>query len=514
MSLRFVPTPLAASSGGLDVARRAQAGRRFDPGAAGALLAPGAAAESLARLSAGALVVTTGQQAGLFGGPLFTIHKALTAAALAEALTARWGESVVPVFWVAGDDHDFAEINHCDILAADSGVVRVVLRERDAAAPMLPVFRETVGPDGARARGAVLDVLPPGPFRDEVQERLERSYRPDVSLAEAHAQLMAGLLAPYGVVVARGWHGALKRSARGVFLDAARGAEALDQELTAQALEMRGRGEEPPVTVGEGLSLLMLEGALGRDRLKIAGPGQFTLRRSGESVTLDVIEQILDESPERLSGNVLLRPAVEAAVFPTVGYVGGPGELAYLAQTGPVFARLAVPRPARVPRLSGLLIEAKVDKVLEKYALAPGDLAADEGALASRLARQELPAGAVAALAALREAMMGCYADLQGEAVAVERTLEKTVENARNQALVGVNEVEKRIVAALRRNSETVVRQVTRARGQLFPGGRPQERVLSGLSFVARHGSAVLDLLAEAARAHVRAVLEAPQARA
>jgi uncharacterized protein YllA (UPF0747 family) len=268
-----------------------------------------------------------------------------------------------------------------------------------------------------------------------------------------------------------------------------------------------------PVDVGQGLTLLMIEGVQGRDRLRIAGNG-FATRRGGETFSFQDLERIAASEPERLSGNVLLRPAVEAAVFPTIGYFGGPGELAYLAQTGPVFEQLGVPRPARLARLSGLLVDAKVDKILDKHRLAPADLATDEGALISRVAREALPDSASQALASLRAAITSHYATVQAEAVAVERTLEKPVENMRNQALVGTQEIEKKLLAALKRANETAVQQVVRARDQLYPDGTPQERVISVASFLGRHGTAVMDLLFDAARAHARGHLVGPVGRA
>src|SRR6185436_20138045 len=158
------------------------------------------------------------------------------------------------------------------------------------------------------------------------------------------------------------------------FAAAAQKAPDIAQALATHAAGMKARGLEIPVDVGDDLSLLMLEGAQGRDRLRITGPGKFATRRGNQAVSLDELKGMLDSDPERVSGNVLLRPTVEAAVFPTVAYFGGPGELGYLEQTAPVFEALGVPRPARLPRLSGLLVEAKVDKVLEKFGLTPADL--------------------------------------------------------------------------------------------------------------------------------------------
>ncbi len=510
MTIRFAATPLGALRvGDLEGVVRAQRGRALPAAAAPALLATERAAEGLHALRGGsALAVTTGQQAGLFTGPLYAFHKALGTAALAEALTQRHGTPVVPVFWVAGDDHDFAEINHCDVLGADGRLARIVLRERTADAPMLPAYREAVGAQGVVALAQLEQALPPSEFRGEMLAWLGRTYRPDHSLAEAFEQALAEALGRFGVVVCRGWDPAIKLAAAPVLLGALRNAASLDRALAAEAQRLRGAGREAPVAVGEGMTLVMLEGRAGRDRLRIAGDGAFQARRGGEQLTLADLERVLATEPGRLSGNVLLRPAVEAFLLPTVAYLGGPGELAYLAQAGPVFDALGVPRPAALPRLSGLLIEAKVDKVLEQHRLAAQDLARPEGDLAAALAREDLPTGAVAALEAARGALAERYAAFQAEAVAIEKTLEKPVENARNQALRGLQEIEKKLVAALRRQNETALQQVARAREQLYPAGKPQERVLCVASFLSRHGAVVLDVMYEAARAHARWLLE------
>jgi len=518
MTLRFDATALSLDgldAAALGAARAAQERRRFPAAAAGALIASGRAAEANrdALVAGKALAVTTGQQPGLFTGPLYTVYKALTAAALAEQLGRRWGRPVVPVFWVAGDDHDFAEVNHCAVLAADGSVRTVTLRERAADAVMLPAFREPVGADGAAALAALEAALPPSEFRAETVAWLGTAYSAERSVAEAAAVALASLLEPFGVVVCRGWDGVLKRAASDVFLEALRSARVLDEALGREAARLKESGAAVPVAVGEGMTLAMVEGKMGRDRLRMSD-GAFVTRRSGESLTLKDIEALLHSAPERLSANVLLRPAVEAYVFPTVAYVGGPAELAYLKQVAPVFAHLAVPRPVPVPRLSGLLVDAKTDKTLERLGLKPADLAQDEGALATALAKDALPADAAGALAALRSALEERYRAVTEAALGIERTLERPIETVRNQALHAVDEVEKRLVAALKRRNETALQQLARTRASLFPGGEPQERVLTAASWLARYGRDLLSVLAAAAREHAGRLLDAPPAGA
>jgi bacillithiol biosynthesis cysteine-adding enzyme BshC len=512
VSLEFVATPLSgtASAEALEQARGGQSARRAAADLAPAFVASGAARANLDALLAGrALAVTTGQQAGLFTGPLYTIHKALTAAALAERLTEAWRRPVVPVFWVAGDDHDFAEIASCDVLAQDGRREVVRLRERPADAPMRPAFRELLGADVGPALERLEALLPASEFRPALMEWLRRAYAPDRSMAEAHALAVAELLGERGVVVLRGWHGAVKRAAGETFRGALARAGELDAALGLESERLRREGHDPGVEVGNGLSLVMVEGAMGRDRLRPEGNGRFATRRSHETFDLPALEALLRDDPEVLSANVLLRPVVEAAVLPTVAYVGGPAELAYLALLGPLFAAFGVPRPARVPRLSGLLVDERTGKTLGKLGLEPLALARPESDLVRDAARDALPEAAVAALAALRASLTDGYAALQREVALVDRTLERPVESARNQALAATHDVEKRLLAAQTRSSETSIQQLTKARAALFPDGRPQERVYTVATFLARFGGEVLLALATAARSHAGRLLEA-----
>jgi len=433
------------------------------------------------RLAAGAvLVVTTGQQPGLFTGPLYTIHKALSAVVVARALEQARGGGVpvVPVFWVAGDDHDFSEANHAWVLGGgpDGELVRIGLRERPHEAPQLPLFREPCGPDAGVALRALSAALPDSEFKPEVLTWLEQAYRPDTNLADAAAHALNALLASRGLAVFRAHDRAAKRAASSWLL--------------------RGLTE----TLDDGLSPVLVEGRLGRDRLKQEGE-EFVTRRSGERFTRAQLEQIARETPERLSPNVLLRPVIEAALFPTVAYLGGPGEMEYLPESKPLFTKLGVTPQVPIRRWSGLIIESRVDRVLQKHGLTPEDFSEPPGVLESRLARADLPEDLAAALDGMRDDVAARFQRISGEVHQIDPTLERTVESARNAALAGTNEIEKKLVASLKRAQGTVAAQLARARAALAPNTKPQERVLTLASFMARHGTSLLaDLEAEVAR--------------
>ncbi|MBI4421177.1 MAG: bacillithiol biosynthesis BshC, partial [Gemmatimonadetes bacterium] len=235
MTLTFDSTPLGPFPP-LDW-RTLAAARRHPPeaGLRPAFLAVGAAQTNLERLFGGALCVTTGQQPGLFTGPLFTLFKALSAVALARVIERQVREPVVPVFWVAGDDHDFAEANHCFVLNQQGDVTRLELRQREPQAPLTPLYREPVGPEVARLLERVASETPESEFRPGVLAWLERYYRPETDLATAFAGALAELMGPAGLVVLRASDGAVKGLMSPWIASALRQAGDLDRALAERA---------------------------------------------------------------------------------------------------------------------------------------------------------------------------------------------------------------------------------------------------------------------------------------
>ena len=471
MISRILSTPLPMAAGEIPAGKP----RRVHPDVLASVL-PGPGRD---RLAAGdVLAVTTGQQPVLFTGPLYTVHKALSAIALAQRLERERGVTVVPVFWVAGDDHDFAEANHATVLGRDGELVKIVLRERAHEAPQLPLFREVLGPDIRAALAALDAALPDSECKPEVRQLLEACYRSDVSLADASAEALSQLLGARGsgLAVFRAHDRNAKRAAAPWIL------KALDE------------------TLPDGLTPVMVEGRLGRDRVRKDG-NAFVLRRSGERLTRSELETIAAKTPEKLSPNVLLRPVIEAALFPTLAYVGGPGEMEYLPEAAPLFSSLGVAPQAHVPRWSGVIIEARVDKILSKHGLTLADFDSQPGTLETRIAKAELPPELADSLNALRADVESRFARISGEVQQLDPTLERTVQAARNAALAGTNEIEKKLVASLKRRQGTLVSQLVRARAALMPDGKPQERVLTIMSFLARYGGSLLDQIdAEVAR--------------
>ena len=505
MSLRFVSTPLAAP---VELPEPRTDGFRSDLAKA---FCPSAALEAgLARLrQPGALAVTSGQQPGLFTGPLYTVYKALSTAAFARLLEARWKRPVVPVFWLAGDDHDFAEASGASWIGTDGSPVTVSLPPRLADAPLTPMYREPLGDGILPVLQAMAEGILPSEFREPTLEWLGRHYRPDQTVAGSFAGAMAELLAPHGIICFDSTHPAAKRAAAPILLQALAFAAQLDGDLDRYYESLGAGARTSGVTVGDGASLVMLEASQGRDRL-IRDGAAFVTRRSRERFDLEALEGIAATEPTRLSPNVLLRPVVESALLPTVAYLGGPAELRYLALTPPVYQRLGVHRQKPLPRWSGLLVEPRVDRVLDKFGITLQELAAPPGALETRLVRSQLPREALEALEALRSALESGYGSLGAIAAEIDPTMERPIQGARQQALSGTHEVERKLVQHVKKRQETEFSQLTRARTAILPDGKPQERVLTIAPFLARYGPGLLDSLSGAIEQWYGGGLEGP----
>ncbi len=444
-----------------------------------------------------ALVVTTGQQPGLFTGPAYAITKALSARGLARTLEQRWQRPVIPVYWVPGDDHDLREAGTVAWIGADGALVSASLPDRPSDAPLTPMFREVLGPAISDALERFERSFADTPEREATLGWLRRHYTPHATVAGSYAAALAELLAPLGIVCLDSTHPSVKREAGTFLVRALEQADQLGGVLAGQNQRLKARGIDAGVPIEEGASLVFLEGRMGRDRLVRSGaPERFQLRRTHEQFSLDELRAIAATDPTRLSANVLLRPVLESALVPTVAYVAGPAELRYLALTEPLYDVLKVPRQQPVPRWSGLLIEPRVTRVLKKQGVGLDELVV-EGALESNIARRAFPAGTEDALRALMQAIEQRYPPVIRAAAAIDPTLEARADGARRRALFEAEALEKKLIQHAKKRERTEIEQIVLARTSVRPHGKPQERVISLSGFLARYGPMVLEELAD-----------------
>lgn len=433
----------------------------------------------------GGYFVTTGQQPGLFGGPLYSLYKALTAVRLAEDLERALVRPVMPLFWVASDDHDWAEANHAHVVDEANELVRLSLGSAPSGPPR-PLGRTRVGGAVAAALEGLAGAFPQNDFHASCMAGLRDAFRPEATMAAAFADLLAELLRDTALGLVDAGHPALKEACRPLFR-----AEAEDPRASAAVLRdtsgaLKAAGYELQAPLIPNATLLFADRRDGRERLDALNGG-FILKRSGKALSRRRLLGLIDEDPQSVSPNVLLRPVVESLLFPTLAYVGGPGELAYFGQLGGLFRRHGVGMPVVAPRASLLVVETRVERVLEQFALRPEEVR-EADALLSRLARDRLPEEVTDVLARWRTAVEGLGGELAAAVAAVDPGLKGAVKRAGGAGLAALGTLEKKIVRAARRRSDTTRARIRKAGVNLWPAGKAQDRVLSPFQYLMRYG--------------------------
>lgn len=438
-----------------------------------------------------ATAVVTGQQPGLFGGPLFVLYKALTALKVAEALEARRGLPVVPVFWVASDDHDFAEVRSTSVLD-ESGQIRT-LRYAPAREPVGQPASRIVLDDTISALVEELGRRLSGPHREVILARLGECYRPGSTLAEAFARFLSSLFPE--LVVLDPSDATLKALMVPVLT-----REILEDSPTSrlasqvgERLLAAGYHQQVPVRPGF-LNLFVLMD--GERRALATQDGLVEVRGLGRKLPLSEAARLVEADPSVWSPGVLLRPLAQDQLLPTLAYVGGPAEIAYHAQIGPSYPHFGIPRPALVPRPSVTLVDPSQSRALEAEGLSLTDLQADPEGLVARWAREAYPE-VEAAFARTREALEREMSAVEATLAALDPTLRAAADAAGGRALHQIASLHEKATRALKKRDQSRADRLRRTRDALFPGGSFQERGLGLASPLARHGDRLLDELRE-----------------
>lgn len=435
-----------------------------------AIMPTGAAEERLERVRRrGGVVITTGQQPGLFGGPLYTWSKAMSALALADALEVRTGIPTAAVFWAATDDADFAEAA-ATMVARSGGVDE--LRAALVPAPGTPMSRALLG-DLRDVTRRLEEASGSGADPRAYLAAAEAYGDPGRSHGEAFVALLRTLLAPLGMPVLDASHDAVCVAGEATIRMALDRASDIATALSRRASEIRAAGLDPQVDDVPGLTLVFAREGNGKRRLAIA-----------ESAA----------PHDGLTPNVLLRPIVERAILPTVAYVAGPGELAYFAQVTAVAAAMDVPSPVVVPRWSCTIVEPRVQSLLERVGITISDLD-DAGAVEGRLARAAMRDDTRRAFEEMRSAIASLPVGVGVESEALG--LASAVEGATRSLQHRLDRLDRRIVAAIKRREAARMHDVATLRGALRPNGGQQERILNAIPLLTRHGC---DLLADMCR--------------
>ncbi len=438
------------------------------------------------------VAIVTGQQAGLFGGPLFTLLKALTALRLAERTAAEHGVPTVAVFWIDAEDHDWDEVKTCGVLDAALNRVPVALDDPPAAgeSPVASVRLD----DSARAAAAMLaSTLPATEFSPALLEAVRLAYTPGVGMVEAFATWLESLLGPRGLVIFDASDPAAKPLASALFAREIEHAGDTSRLAAAAGAALTARGYHAQVTPQEGhAALFHLDGGRASVRME---DGRLLVGQS--PATTEALLERVRTRPEEFSPNVLLRPVVQDTLFPTCCLVAGPNELGYLAQLRDIYAAFGVPMPLIQQRGSATILDANAMRFLARHEVPLEALRAqDEGEL-NRLLKAQIPPEVDTSLDEAARAVAERMEALATAVSKLDATLDAAARSTLGRMQDDLKKLQGKIIQAVKRKDETLRRQFMHAQAQAFPGGHPQERAVGFVYFLNKYGGGLVDRLCE-----------------
>jgi bacillithiol synthase len=461
----------------------------------------GATDETLSNISrlreADCLAVVSGQQAGLFTGPLYTVYKALSAVKLAGCLTQR-GTKAVPVFWIATEDHDFAEVATAEFIGCDCRLASVQVQtnmHREGA----PVGSVRLDASINETIERLIEVLPTSEFIPEIESLLRETWVEGRGYGEAFARMMTRLTGRYGLILLDPLDAKLKELAAPLYAEAARSAPDIAAALVARSKELEEAGYHAQVATSENAFPLFLHTEDGaRHAVARTTNGRYKVKDAREEFTVEELAEKAMREPQRFSPNVTLRAVVQDYLLPTVAYCGGSAEIAYFAQTAEVYRLLNRPATPILPRASLTIVERRTWRTLERYGLKLSDLFEGLDAVLARVVEEHLGSETAQTFNRTEASINRELNELQEQLKSVDPTLADALETGRRKINHQLEGLRTRFHRAQMSRDRAAHRQLERAFAALYPNKTLQERHINITSLLARHGSYITNWIYDA----------------
>ena len=443
------------------------------------------------------VAVVTGQQAGLFTGPLYTIYKALSAVKMTECLIGR-GYKAVPVFWIATEDHDFEEVSKASVINSQGNLV-TLKNEPKRCYENLPVGYVELDESIKLTIEELFEDLPHTEFTDELRVLIEKTWASGVDYGDAFARLLTDFLGKYGLIVLCPLNDQLKKIATPIYVEAIKKSDEIVSALRRRGEELQKAGYHAQVLVTEDYFPLFWQ-AKNRTRhaLKKSGNGTFKTKDIEREFNLDDLAELAAVEPQRFSPSVVLRSVVQDYLLPTVCYFGGAAEIAYFAQSAEVYRILQRPVTPIFHRQSFTIVEPKQAKTLKKYDLELKDLFAGIENLMPRIVEQYLNRETAQIFAEVDANINAELDRLDYSLSRTEPTLAVSLENRRRKIAYHISNLRTKFHNAQMRKDKVIQRQIETAFTSLVPNRHLQERTLNANSFINLHGLYLIDWIYQA----------------
>ena len=431
-----------------------------------------------------AVCVLAGQQAGLFGGPMFTLIKAIAVIKSALRYETQLGRPVIPIFWIAGDDHDFEEANHTSLLNRSGDLVEI----KYATAPRqeVPVARISFEDAEmlAQAKAAVKECCGETDFTPSMYALLDRSYAQGVSFVTAFGRLLSGLLGDRGLVLFCPTDNTATQRAVPFFKKIISLQDDIHIVVGNTNNALLEQGFHIQVEKKDSSSHLFYE-LNGRQPVLREGE-QFVV---GESIfSRDQLVTKIEEHPELFSPDVMTRPLLQSYLFPTLTQKGGPSEIAYLAQINPLFELFDLAPPVHQARPTATMVENRFEKLLDEWKISFDELFGDIEQLINRIMAATFPDDLEAKFKRLTQGVEGEFREFIGEALAFDESLKQVADQVYGKVDYNLKNFEQKVFAAHKRKSNELREKIYRMHHHLCPNRGFQERSVNALYFVSRYG--------------------------
>jgi bacillithiol biosynthesis cysteine-adding enzyme BshC len=432
------------------------------------------------------ITVVTGQQLGLFGGPLYTLYKTITAIKLCNQLHESYPDyNFVPVFWLEGDDHDFDEVRISNILdnennlaklSYDDGLEEETNRGSIAALKFNDNLSQVFDSLKSQLRGTE--------FKQQIIELLEDFYKPGKTFLESFRDLLIYFFDSHGLVVCNPNDPSVKELLKPIFKD-----ELINFDDNSKTLVERSAELEEIYHAQVKVKAINLFYLLNNERISLEpGEEDFKLKGKRKRFSKEELFALLDTNPENFSPNVLLRPVCQDYLFNTAFYIAGPGEISYFAQVSPLYKYYDIQMPIIYPRASATIIEKGVQGILEKFDLSFTDIILDENELINKILTTNSDQNISELFNESRAKIAETFENLGTNLIRTEKTLIDLVEKTKQKIDQSVDLLEQKSLDAHKRKYETTLRQLSKVRNVLFPNGILQERELNFIYFCNKYG--------------------------
>ena len=441
---------------------------------------------NLDRLADKAVAIVTGQQVGLFGGPAYTFYKALSALRIVEQLR-KSGVEAVPIFWMASEDHDLAEISHVSWPTL-SGVERLEWvgdKSLEGRSVGNIALGDAITPLLKRAADALT-----GSDSSEIENILASAYQPGATFGSAFARMMSAVFAKRGLILLDPLDARLHKLSAPLLIRAANEQSELGAALLEQNKRLEKLGYHAQVKVTDRSTLLFAT----VDGKRVA----ITRRNNGfvagtKEFTASELSLAIAEHPESFSPNALLRPVMQDTLLPTAAYIGGPAEIAYFAQNRVLYERLLGRTPVILPRASFTIVEPIVQRLLTRYSLSMANIFAGRQFLRGKMERQNLPRGLAARFTAEEKKLTKMLESMRKPITKLDSTLVGALDTAQRKMVYQFGKLRAKSGRAEGFRTGILSKHEQSIRDALYPQNALQERSLNLLPFLARNGLDLLD---------------------